>query len=297
MEPPPSDPVVHEPNGQPSGQPCEACPDALLLVARHYKPSQGSGIALLAIAVTTLALAAGIAYWKFDAPVKRFFSDANFSNQDSWLPAIGEFGKPLTPIFLLLLWAWAAKRPRVLLAGLLAMLLALCAVLPIKAAVGRVRPDEEPAEVMQQPFHKRSYSFPSGDATLAFAVATTAAGFIAAAKVRWLPFLLAAAAGVTRLMLLRHFASDVIAGAALGILCGYAALRISRSEFCRRMLSRAPPTCWRPAFGIAALLFLIFDVVTRGPVSKNFLPVFWPAVALALIAAKGRACLRLRIRS
>jgi undecaprenyl-diphosphatase len=252
------------------------------------------------VAVGVLALAAGLAYWKCDWQVAGFFSAAGLPRRAQWRPvilAIGELGRPLALLWLLLLWAWAAKRPRVLLAGLLAMLLTLCTVLPIKSAVGRIRPDEEPGEVMQQPFWERSYSFPSGDATLAFAVATAAAGFIASAKVQWLPFLLAAMAGVTRLMLLRHFASDVIAGAALGILCGYAALRISRSGFCRWLLSRAPPTCWRPAFGVAALLFLIFDVVTRGPVSKNFLAIFWPAVALALIAAKGRACLRLRIRS
>ena len=249
-------------------------------------------MAFLAIIVFGLTLTAGLFYWKFDWRVTAFFLGSGIPHKAPWLPAIGEFGRPLTPFWLLLLWAWAAKRPRVLVAGLLAMLLTTCAVLPIKSAVGRVRPDEMPDEVMQQPFYKRSYSFPSGDATLAFAVATAAAGFIAAKKVRWLPFLLAAMAGVTRLILLRHFASDVIAGAALGILCGYAALRISRSRFVRGILSRAPPTCWRPAFGVATLLFLIFDAVTRGPVTKNFLPIFWPAVAFVLVASKGEACLR-----
>jgi membrane-associated phospholipid phosphatase len=254
-------------------------------------------VTLLALVFLALALAAGLAYWKYDWRIASFFFYAKIPHKAPWLLAIGELGRPLAPFWLLLLWAWAAKRPRVLLAGLLAMLLTLCTVLPIKSVVGRIRPDQELAEVMNEPFYKRSYSFPSGDATLAFAVATAAAGFIAAAKVRWLPFLLAAMAGVTRLMLLRHFASDVIAGAALGILCGYAALRISRSEVSRRMLSRAPPTCWRPAFGVAALLYLSFDAVTRGPVSNNFLPIFWPAVVFALVAAKGAACLRLRIRS
>jgi undecaprenyl-diphosphatase len=294
MEPPTSDSVVHEPNGQPSGQPCEACPDALLLVARHYKPSQG--FTLLALVIVALTLAAGLAYWKCDWRIARFFFDAKIPLKAPWLLAIGELGRPLTPIFLLLLWGWAEKRPRLLLAGLLAMLLTLCSVVPIKSAVGRIRPDEEPAEVMQQPFYERSFSFPSGDATLAFAVATVAAAALPASA-RWIPFLLAAAAGVTRLMLLRHFVSDVIAGAALGILCGYAALRISRCAFARRALSRAPPRWWRPTFGIAALLLLIFEVVTGGPLSRNFLPIFWPAVAFVLIATKGRACWRLRIRS
>ena len=138
-----------------------------------------------------------------DWRVTGFFLDAKIPHKAPWLLAIGELGRPLAPIWLLLLWAWAAKRPRLLLAGLLAMLLTLCTVLPIKSAVGRVRPDEDPAEVMQQPFYERSYSFPSGDATLAFAVATVAAGFISPRSVRWLPFLLAAMAGVTRLMLLQ----------------------------------------------------------------------------------------------
>ena len=286
MEPPTSDSAAQNDS---NAKPYEGLPAR----ADSCKPSQGLVLAFLAIIVFGLTLTAGLFYWKFDWRVTAFFLGSGIPHKAPWLPAIGEFGRPLTPFWLLLLWAWAAKRPRVLLAGLLAMLLTLCTVLPIKSVVGRIRPDQDPAEVMQQPFWERSYSFPSGDATLAFAVATAAAGFIAVAKVRWLPFLLAAMAGMTRLMMLRHFASDVIAGAALGILCGYAALRISRCGFSRRMLSRVPPTCWRPAFGIAALLYLIFDTVTGGPVTKNFLPVFWPAVAFALIAAKGPAWLTL----
>ena len=248
-------------------------------------------MSLLAVIVFCLALAAGLSYSLCDARLARFFFDARIPHKATWLLAIGELGRPLAPLFLLLLWAWAEKRPRLLLAGLLAMLLTLCAVLPIKSAVGRIRPDQDSAEVLKEPFYRRSYSFPSGDATLAFAVAIVAASAIPASA-RWIPFLLAAMASMTRLMLLRHFAGDVIAGAALGILCGYAALRISRSTFARRTLSRAPPSCWRPAFGIAALLFLIYDAFTGGPVWKNFLPIFWPAVAFVLIAVKGPAWLQ-----
>jgi undecaprenyl-diphosphatase len=272
---------MEPPTSAPGGQPCEG----------PYKRAQGSGFALLAIAVFCLALAAGLSYRRCDARIARFFFDAKIPSNATWLLAIGEFGRPLTPIFLLLLWAWAEKRPRLLLAGLLAMLLAVCAVLPIKSAVGRIRPDENSSEVLKEPFYRRSYSFPSGDATSAFAVAIVAASSIPASA-RWIPFLLAAMASMTRLMLLRHFASDVIGGAALGILCGYAALQISRSAFARRTLSRAPPRCWRPALGVAALLYLIFDALKGGPLSKNFLPLFWPAVAFVLIAVKGPAWLR-----
>jgi undecaprenyl-diphosphatase len=246
---------------------------------------------LPAVAVFGLALAAGIAYQRCDARVARFFFDAEIPPKTLWLMAIGEMGRPLAPIFLLLLWAWAEKRPRLLLAGLLAMLLTLCAVQPIKMAVGRIRPDQVSAEVLKEPFYRRSYSFPSGDATLAFGVAVVAASAIPASA-RWIPFVLAAMVGMTRLMLLRHYASDVLAGAALGILCGFAALRISRSAFARRTLSRAPPKYWRPIFGLATVLFLIGDALMRGPVLKNFLIVFWPAVMFVLLAVKVPACLR-----
>lgn len=287
MEPPTSDPTrKHDSSGPPGNQPCEG----------SYQPSQGSyapsqALILPAVAVFALALAAGLAYWRWDTRLARFFFDAEIPPKTLWLVAIGELGRPLAPIFLLLLWAWAEKRPRLLLAGLLAMLLTLCAVLPIKLAVGRIRPDQDSAEVLQQPFSHRSYSFPSGDATLAFGFAVVAASAIPASA-RWIPFVLAAMVGMTRLMLLRHFASDVLAGAALGILCGYAALRISRSAFARNALSRAPPKWWRPMFGIAAVLFLIGDALMRGPVLKNFLIVFWPAVFFVLLAVKGPLWLR-----
>jgi len=271
MESATSDPAAQT---EPDDPPCEG----------SRKPSQG--LALLAVIVIVLMFAAGLAYRRCDARLARFFLETEIPPKATWLLAIGELGRPLAPIFLLLLWAWAEKRPRLLLAGLLAMLLTLCAVLPMKSAVGRIRPDENSAEVLKEPFYRRSYSFPSGDATLAFAVAVVAASAIPASA-RWIAFLLAAMAGMTRLMLLRHFASDVIAGAALGILCGYAELRISRSALARRPLARAPPKCWRPALGITTLLFLIVDAVTKGPVTRNFLPVFWPAIIFALLAVKG----------
>ncbi len=289
MEPPTSGPAAQSQSSRPPGnqpQPCEG----------SYQPSQGSQAPsraswLLAAAVCCLALAAGIAYWRWDARLARFFFDAEIPPKTLWLLAIGELGRPLAPIFLLLLWAWAEKRPRLLLAGLLAMLLTACAVLPIKSAVGRIRPDQDSAEVLQQPFSHRSYSFPSGDATLAFGVSVVVASAIPASA-RWIPFVLAAMVGMTRLMLLRHFASDVLAGAALGILCGYAALRISRSPFARNALSRAPPKWWRPIFGSATVLFLIGDALMRGPVLRSFLIVFWPAVIFVLVAVKLPASLR-----
>lgn len=244
---------------------------------------------LLAGVVGCLSLAALVSYLLCDRWVVGHFLNAAIDNKDTRLLAIGKLGKPWTPIWLLLLWSWAAKRPRVLLAGMLAMALVPAVVLPIKTLTGRIRPDDllEGAEqLLRDPLLLRSYSFPSGDTALAFAAAAAVAGSIAAAHLRWIPFVPAGLVGLTRLCLLRHYASDALAGAAVGILCGYAALRISRG-----WLSRAPPG-WRATSGIAVVLFLAVDALARGPVLRHFLPVFGPAIVFVLLATKAPAWLQ-----
>ena len=70
------------------------------------------------------------------------------------------------------------------------------------------------------------YSFPSGHATLAFAVA-----FVFAAKYpkfRYPLFALAALVALSRIYIGMHFPSDVLAGAALGSAVGLAVTSIER---------------------------------------------------------------------
>ncbi len=85
----------------------------------------------------------------------------------------------------------------------------------VKRAVNRARPDGE---------HKASNaSFPSSHAANAFALA-----WILTARWRrlgWVFFPLAVLVAFSRMYLNRHFLSDVVVGAAVGMLCAWAAAR------------------------------------------------------------------------
>ncbi len=91
-----------------------------------------------------------------------------------------------------------------------------------KVLLGRQRPDAWPSATpydLKGPF--RGSSFPSGHTTLAFSLASVVASQYR--SVKWVPVLsytLAGAAGVSRIYDQRHWASDVVAGAVIGIVTG-----------------------------------------------------------------------------
>jgi membrane-associated phospholipid phosphatase len=72
-------------------------------------------------------------------------------------------------------------------------------------------------------FIVHSFSFPSGHAQTAFVIATTLAAFIAR-RYNIVTFLLAAAVGMSRVYLGVHYFTDVVAGAATGLLAGVLAI-------------------------------------------------------------------------
>jgi len=89
----------------------------------------------------------------------------------------------------------------------------------IKFVVGRFRPDEATSQYIFQPFSKHD-AFPSGHATLAFALATSLSEEI---HRPWATALLYAGATGTawsRLNDHKHWLSDVLAGATIGITAG-----------------------------------------------------------------------------
>ena len=96
------------------------------------------------------------------------------------------------------------------------MLVAGIATAGIKVVVGRVRPDESASETdTYQPFSGHG-SFPSGHAALAFAAATALDRETRAGWVPWVAYPIAGLVGWSRVLEDRHWASDVVAGAALG---------------------------------------------------------------------------------
>jgi protein-S-isoprenylcysteine O-methyltransferase Ste14/membrane-associated phospholipid phosphatase len=151
---------------------------------------------------------------------------SNFKN-NIFEEAFEQLGKVFAVIWLLLLWVWLTGKHKTVLIGLLAMIITIPAVWAIKTTVNRTRPrnaikSEQKIEKQKPP---DGSSFPSGDTASVFAIGTVLAF---SARRRWVIGIAAGctAIGVLRVLDLAHYPSDVFAGAALGIFCGWAAIRI-----------------------------------------------------------------------
>jgi membrane-associated phospholipid phosphatase len=95
---------------------------------------------------------------------------------------------------------------------------------PIKACFRRIRPVEVPTTPLPYGMHRpRTSAFPSGHATSAFTAATLLAQGTNAAPVY---FGVAALVASSRVYTRMHHASDVLAGAALGLVFGQIARRL-----------------------------------------------------------------------
>jgi len=87
----------------------------------------------------------------------------------------------------------------------------------LKHLVGRPRPDATmvTAGLLGPSFAPDIDSFPSGHATSVFAVATIFAAYYP--RLRWVLYGVAAAISLGRVYLERHYVSDIVAGAAIGV--------------------------------------------------------------------------------
>jgi undecaprenyl-diphosphatase len=90
----------------------------------------------------------------------------------------------------------------------------------LKGIIRRPRPDNA---VVPGYFSTHSYSFPSGHTQTVFAIATVLSAFLAV-RYNLITFLLAIAVGMSRMYLGVHYFTDVLGGAAAGILLGLLAL-------------------------------------------------------------------------
>lgn len=238
------------------------------------------------VSIIVLVLAAALCYFLLD---RRVFSllvkYPNTWDENVWLRALKRLGKAWVLIWLLLLWVCVARRPRPALIGLLAMLLLIPAVLPLKVLVRRPRPREVIAassQVEENNGPQRTMSFPSGDTANAFAVAAALLSFVAWP---WILVLFTAAGGISllRVTTMAHYPSDVCAGAAIGMFSGWLALQITRGWMSQE-LSRFNRCRVIAGAGVIVLPFLISLFEKVNPLLVFLKTYWWLIVCIYLLA-------------
>jgi len=122
------------------------------------------------------------------------------------------------------------------------------AAIVLKEAIGRARPDASPDDAAHfRPFSGDA-SFPSGHTAAAFALAAALQGESRAGWVPWVAYPVATLTGWSRVRDQRHWASDVLAGAALGGWLGRKVDAIARRRWRHAWLMAAAPV---PGGGVA----------------------------------------------
>lgn len=111
------------------------------------------------------------------------------------------------------------KKPEWMDTGFLcleALVLTGCIVLPLKGVLGRKRPRDTENAFHFELFSFENSSFPSGDTTSVFAMATVIAGRFSSLWVRWIAYTIGVLVAVSRIYRSRHWLSDTLAGIAFG---------------------------------------------------------------------------------
>lgn len=117
-----------------------------------------------------------------------------------------------------------ARRFAAIATGCLASIASVVIYVVLKRCTGRTRPCLLEPHNWAQVLPPDQYSFPSGHTMTAFAIAAAVGLFYPALLCMLLPCALLI--GISRIMLGMHFLSDVVAGALMGTLLGYAAFAV-----------------------------------------------------------------------
>jgi membrane-associated phospholipid phosphatase len=190
-------------------------------------------VIIIALAAVT-GLLAVISYFLFDERiVSCIVRDGAEWHRFKPVRAFALLGKTWLQIWLLLVWFCAVGRVRPVLVALGTIAIIAIIVPLLKLAVHRERPIETSRAVglddssRQEKNWYSVASFPSGD-TATVCGGAAAIGFFVTWP--WEAVLLAAGAGVgsLRIAALSHHLSDVLAGAAIGLLCAWLLWRTTR---------------------------------------------------------------------
>jgi membrane-associated phospholipid phosphatase len=135
--------------------------------------------------------------------------------------------------------------------GLEASLIAGGLITPaLKIIVGRARPAEGLGASSFHPF-SHDYSFPSGEATEAFAVASVVSAHTHSLLLKSTVWGLAGAVGWERMDLNRHWSSDIVAGALIGAEVGHWVVARHKHAAPRRVDVMLVPTVAPGAWGVS----------------------------------------------
>jgi len=214
---------------------------ALLHPSSDYKPSDFREVWSLlratrirlrkidAIAVIFAAIVVAV-IWRFaDAPVTAFAERIQSSNIEDAIRIANRFGGGMNPamVIVFFLAAGVVYRTHRWISYGVAMAFAGAAagvsVQIVKYTIGRTRP-----ELWLGPFHHAraaATSFPSGHTVGAFALAGVLMLASPSRTMRILAFLLALSVAISRVMAFRHWTSDVLASAAIGMILAAIAVR------------------------------------------------------------------------
>ena len=194
----------------------------------RYQAVSLLGAALVLLAVTTMLLDPHVSRWA--ALVKHPWIDAA-------LALLNPIGSGVVLLLACLVIAGLAHAVRcwrlrhAALLGALAFASAGLVEFSLKHLLGRYRPDADmPVLALLGPsFATDVDSFPSGHATSVFAVATVFATFYP--RLAWLLYPPAAVIAIGRVYLERHYVSDIVAGAMIGVVVASAVIgRLARQE-------------------------------------------------------------------
>ena len=140
--------------------------------------------------------------------IRRFGGTYSFATLGLFLAGGEIFGKPTaTAVFI---------------DGAAASLISGGITLGLKYAVGRARPSADLGNSFYQPFSGKEQSFPSGEVTQAFAVASVIATHYDELWIKIASYGIATLVGMARMYRDEHWASDAFAGALVGTAVGIA---------------------------------------------------------------------------